>query len=59
MDCSRGIIGSLHDIRVPLSEIDIPGASLNGRQANLTIPQLKQWLQAVLRCANKGEKAVW
>ena len=50
-------IGSLHDIRVPLSEIDIPGASLNGRNpANLTIPQLKRWLQC-RGAPTKGKKA--
>ena len=41
-DMDGGSIGSPHEIRVPLSEIDIPGASLNGRNpANLTIPQLE------------------
>ena len=40
-----------------LTELDIPGASLNGRPQDLTIPQLKRWLQ----CRNaslKGEKAI-
>ena len=57
MDGSGGGAGSLHEIRVPLSEIDIPGASLNGRNpANLTIPQLKRWLQCC-DAPTKGKKA--
>ena len=55
MDGGGGGIGSLHDIRVPLSEIDIPGASLNGRNlANLS--QLKRWLQC-RGAPTKGKKA--
>ena len=57
MDGGGGGIGSLHDIRVPLSEIDIPGASLNSRNpANLIIPQLKRWLQC-RGVPTKGKKA--
>ena len=49
--------GSLHENCVHISKLDIPGTSLNGRNpADLTIPQLKQWL----KCRNapmKGKKA--
>ena len=57
VDGSGGSAGSLHEIQVPLSEMDIPGASLSGRNpANLTIPQLKRWLQC-RDAPTKGKKA--
>ena len=46
MDSAGGGDGSPSGIRVVLSEADVPCASLNGRNpADLTIPQLKCWLQ--------------
>ena len=40
-----------------LSEKDVPGASLNGRDtAVLTVPQLKHWLQC-RNASTKGKKA--
>jgi len=51
--------GSLHENRVHLSKLDIPGTSLNGRNpADLIIPQLKRWL----KCHNaptKGKRLIW
>ena len=42
-----------------LSEKDVPGTSLNGRDpVVLTVPQLKRWLQCRFnKCLHKGEKA--
>lgn len=57
MDSGGGGDASQHGIRVPLCEVDIPGASLNGRNpADLTIPQLKRWLQC-REAPTKGKKA--
>ena len=57
MEGAIGCIGSLNESRVPLSEIDIPGASLNGKHpATLTVPQLKRWLQC-RDASTKGKKA--
>ena len=40
-----------------LTELDIPGASLNGRRLqDFTIPQLKRWLE-YQNASLKGEKA--
>ena len=48
---------SLCHVEVPLSESDIPGAALNGRNpAVLTIPQLKRWLLC-RKASTKGKKA--
>ena len=56
MEGASGSGGSLHHIRVPLSEIDVPGTSLNGRNpGDLTVPQLKRWL--CREAPTKGKKA--
>jgi len=40
-----------------LDELDVPGASLNGRKpSSLKIPELKRWLQC-RRAPTKGKKA--
>ena len=57
MDSVGGGDGSPSGIRAVLSEADVPGASLNGRNpADLTIPQLKRWLQC-RDAPTKGKKA--
>ena len=46
MDSVSGGDGSPSGIPAVLSEADIPGVSLNGKSpADLTVPQLKRWLQ--------------
>ena len=57
MDSIGGGDESPSGTRVVLTEADVHGASLNGRNpADLSVPQLKRWLQ----CRNaptKGKKA--
>lgn len=62
MDSGGGGGGSLHENCVHLSKLDIPGASLKGRNpADLTIPQLKRWLQCrdAPTKGKKGDLVAW